>query len=48
VKLRFYAGLALHEAADCLQLAHRTADRQWAYGRAWLYARLRASDAPPA
>jgi RNA polymerase sigma factor (TIGR02999 family) len=40
VKLRFFAGLTLKEAADSLGLALRTAERQWAYARAWLYARL--------
>ena len=36
VKLRFFAGLTLDEAADALGLAKRTADRQWAFARAWL------------
>jgi RNA polymerase sigma factor (TIGR02999 family) len=40
IKLRFFAGLTLGEAADALGLARRTADRTWAYGRAWLYDRL--------
>ena len=46
VNLRFFAGLTLKEAADSLGLALRTAERQWAYARAWLYARLRPDDAP--
>jgi RNA polymerase sigma factor (TIGR02999 family) len=41
VNLRFFAGLTLHETAISLGLAQRTAERQWAYARAWLYARLR-------
>src|SRR5262245_24802969 len=41
VTLRFFAGLPLKEAASSLGLALRTAERQWAYARAWLYARLR-------
>jgi RNA polymerase sigma factor (TIGR02999 family) len=41
VKLRFFAGLSLKDAAASLGIAHRTAERQWAYARAWLYARLR-------
>jgi len=41
VNLRFFAGLTLKDAADSLGLAPRTAERQWAYARAWLYARLR-------
>src|SRR6516225_1097108 len=44
VNLRFFAGLTLKEAADSLGLALRTAERQWAYARAWLYARLRQED----
>src|SRR5262249_39997960 len=41
VNLRFFAGLSLKEAATSLGLSQRTAERQWAYARAWLYARLR-------
>ena len=48
VNLRFFAGLTLKDAAAALGLAMRTAERQWAYARAWLYARLREADAPPA
>ena len=44
VKLRFFAGLTLDEAAVSLGLARRTADRYWAYARARLYEML--SDAP--
>ena len=36
VKLRFFAGLTLGEAADALSLPRRTADRNWAFARAWL------------
>ena len=41
VKLRFFAGLSLKQAAESLGVAQRTAERQWAYARAWLYDRLR-------
>jgi RNA polymerase sigma factor (TIGR02999 family) len=41
VKLRFFTGLTLAEAATSLGLARRTADRQWAYARAWLYEALK-------
>ncbi|MBI3463737.1 MAG: sigma-70 family RNA polymerase sigma factor [Planctomycetes bacterium] len=41
VKLRFFAGLTLREAARSLGIAQRTAERQWAYARAWLYDQLR-------
>lgn len=40
VKLRFFAGLSLREAAQYLGMSPRTADRNWAYARAWLSARL--------
>jgi RNA polymerase sigma factor (TIGR02999 family) len=46
VKLRFFAGLTLDEAAASLGLARRTADRQWAYARAFLYDAMGAEDAP--
>ena len=36
VKLRFFAGMTLGEAADALVIPRRTADRQWAFARAWL------------
>lgn len=42
VNLRFFAGLTLKDTAVALGLAPRTAERQWAYARAWLYAHLRA------
>lgn len=41
VNLRFFARLTLRDAAASLGLAQRTAERQWTYARAWLYARLR-------
>lgn len=36
VKLRFFAGLTLREAAAALGLPPRSADRLWAFARAWL------------
>jgi RNA polymerase sigma factor (TIGR02999 family) len=48
VKLRFFAGLTHEEAAAALGLARRTADRTWAYARAWLYEALSAGDTPEA
>jgi RNA polymerase sigma factor (TIGR02999 family) len=36
VKLRYFAGLSNREAADCLGIAPRTADKFWAYAKAWL------------
>src|SRR5262245_26930152 len=40
VKLRYFAGLSVAEAAQALGIAASTADRHWAYARAWLYRRL--------
>jgi RNA polymerase sigma factor (TIGR02999 family) len=37
VHLRFFAGLPLPEAAQLLGISSRTADRLWAYARAWLH-----------
>jgi RNA polymerase sigma factor (TIGR02999 family) len=44
VKLRFFAGLSLGESAAALGLARRTADRYWAYARAWLYKTLKGEE----
>src|SRR5207249_3677825 len=41
VQLRFFAGLPLAEAAQLLGIAPRTADRLWAYARAWLHQEIR-------
>jgi RNA polymerase sigma factor (TIGR02999 family) len=40
VKLRFYAGLTLEEAGSILNLSPATADRYWAFARAWLFREL--------
>jgi RNA polymerase sigma factor (TIGR02999 family) len=45
VELRFFAGLTLQQAADCLNISLSTAARGWHYARAWLYAAM-AGDAP--
>lgn len=37
VRLRYFAGLTLQQAAEVLGMPRRTADRNWAYARAWLY-----------
>ena len=41
VKLRFFAGLTMDEAAAALDISRATASRYWLYARAWLYARVR-------
>src|SRR5262249_20699134 len=44
VKLRYFAGLTLAEAASALGISTATADRRWRYARAWLARRLRQGD----
>ena len=44
VKLRFFAGLTLDQAAKTLGVVRRTADRYWAFARSWLYAALRKGE----
>ena len=39
VELHYFAGLDLQQVADTLQIARRTADRDWRYARAFLAAR---------
>jgi RNA polymerase sigma factor (TIGR02999 family) len=46
VRLRFYAGLTLEDAAEALGISRATAARHWAFARAWLYDALRGDDAP--
>jgi len=40
VKLRYFAGMTLEEAAESLGISVRTAYRDWAYARAWLFRAL--------
>lgn len=44
VKLRYFAGLSLADAAQVLGVSPRTADDIWAYARAWLYRELQVED----
>ena len=37
VQLRYFAGLTLAEAAEMLDISSRSADRVWAYAKAWLH-----------
>jgi RNA polymerase sigma factor (TIGR02999 family) len=37
VRLRYFAGLTLEQAAELLGISRATADRHWAFARAWLY-----------
>ena len=40
VKLRYFAGLTIPQSAEALGISATTADRYWAYARAWLHAEL--------
>ncbi len=44
VKLRFFGGLTIEEAARVLGFSEPTAKRHWAYARAWLYRRIKNPD----
>jgi RNA polymerase sigma factor (TIGR02999 family) len=44
VELRFFAGLTLSEAAECLGISQSSADRAWRYARAWLYAAMEGAE----
>ena len=47
VKLRFFTGLTLTEAAEVLGISEPTAKRHWAYARAWLFRAIHQRDAGP-
>jgi RNA polymerase sigma factor (TIGR02999 family) len=44
VKLRFFAGLSQQRCADILGISKRTADKRWAFARAWLFRAVHAED----
>jgi len=45
VKLRFFAGLTMPEAAAVLNISLATAERYWTFAKSWLYSEL-ADDSP--
>ncbi len=47
VKLRFFAGLTMPEAAQALDISLATAERYWTFARSWLYAELTEHDQKP-
>jgi RNA polymerase sigma factor (TIGR02999 family) len=47
VKLRFFAGLTMPEAAQALGLSLATAERHWTFVRTWLFAELTGGEAQP-
>lgn len=44
VKLRFFAGLTSQQAAEALGVSKATADRHWAFARAWLFHEIVADE----
>jgi len=46
VKLRYFAGLSTRAAAEALGVSTATADRYWAYARAWLQREMNAGPEP--
>jgi RNA polymerase sigma factor (TIGR02999 family) len=44
VKLRYFAGLTIKEAAELLAISPRKADALWAYAKVWLHERIVAED----
>ena len=42
VKLRYFVGMTIEEAAEVLDMSARTADNYWAHARAWLFRALKA------
>jgi RNA polymerase sigma factor (TIGR02999 family) len=44
VKLRYFAGLTIEEAAEILGFSAPTAKRYWVYARAWLYEEIQRSN----
>jgi RNA polymerase sigma factor (TIGR02999 family) len=47
VRLRFFAGLPIPEAAQILGISPRSADRLWAYAREWLHQEIQGPDSQP-
>jgi RNA polymerase sigma factor (TIGR02999 family) len=47
VKLRYFAGFTVAEAAQALGISTTTADRYWTYARAWLFRELAPDEAEP-
>ncbi|HEY7424482.1 MAG TPA: ECF-type sigma factor [Gemmataceae bacterium] len=44
VKLRYFTGLTVAEAADVLGISRATADRYWTYAKVWLYCALHGDE----
>lgn len=46
VKLRYFGGLTIEQAANALEISTSTADRYWTYARAWLFRNMGDVDNP--
>jgi len=46
VKLRYFVGLSIEEAADILGVSVPTANRWWTFSRAWLYQKIQGDRSP--
>ena len=46
IKLRFFAGLSVAEAAEALDVSVATAENDWAYARSWLRLEMEGNDLP--
>jgi RNA polymerase sigma factor (TIGR02999 family) len=46
VKLRYFTGLSVQEAADLMGISRATADRYWAYAKVWLYCAISGEGKP--
>src|SRR5205085_10151717 len=44
VKLRYFTGLSVQEAADVLGISRATADRDWAYAKVWLHCAISGAE----
>ena len=44
VKLRYFVGMTIEEAAHMLGISEPTAKRWWTYSRAWLYSEIKESN----
>jgi len=44
VQLRQFAGLTIQQTAEALGISVRTANRHWAYAKAWLYQQLHSGE----
>jgi len=44
VKLRFFAGFTIPEAADILGISHATAERDWSFAKTYLYSQINENE----